>query len=257
MNGAFYIGAVGLSAEQRALDVAANNIANINTPAFKRSSARFSELVMPLRDGSGMPIPARADGSGFAGVAVDAASRVWSQGDMRQTGQAMDIAIDGPGFIELMGSAGRTLLWRGGTMKINGDGYLAAADGTPLRAMISVPQEATELAIDRDGKVSALLSAEEGRREIGRIDVVVAKDPDSLAAVGSGYFETSDESAVQSVDAGEEGGGVFAQGMLEQANVQLSDEMVTLLLLQRAYAADAQLVQAGDQLMAIANGLRR
>lgn len=257
MNGAFYIGATGLDAQQRALDVVAHNIANINTAAYKRSGIRFSELTATFRDGNDMPLAPVQRSDLLGGVALTATPRIWTQGDLRQTDGQLDIALDGPGFIELMGANGRTLLWRGGTLKINEDGFLATSDGALLKTMISVPQDATDLVIARDGTVTAVVDGEEGSQQVGRLDVVLVKDPDRLAEAGQGYYEAADAADVLTVEAGEDGAGVFVQGALEQANVQLSDEMVTLLLLQRAYAASAQVVQAGDQLMSIANNLRR
>ncbi|WP_157215389.1 flagellar hook-basal body protein [Flavisphingomonas formosensis] len=257
MNGAFYIGATGLDAQQRALDTIANNIANINTPAFKRSAARFADLMATPRDRDDLPVTLSDRTGTLQGVTVQATPHVWTQGELRQTGNAMDLAIDGEGFVELMGPSGQMLLWRGGTLKVNGDGYLATADGTPLRAMIAVPAGATDLSISRDGVLSATVDGETGAREIGRIDLVTVRDSDQLIDRGAGTYEIAEDDQAQSAEPGSEGAGVFRQGVLEQANVSLSDEMVTLLLLQRAYAANAQVVQAGDQLMALVNGLRR
>ncbi|HYF23050.1 MAG TPA: flagellar hook basal-body protein [Caulobacteraceae bacterium] len=244
MNGTFHIGATGLRSQQRALDVIANNIANINTPAFKRTDVRFSELVRGA-DGEGAP----------SGVGASAKGRVFAQGDLRRTGEALDLAISGEGFLELLGPAGRTLLWRGGSMKVDRDGFLAAAEGARLKAMISVPAGASDLTIGRGGEVSATVDGE--TIEIGRLDVVLPKDSTALSALDGGLYEASDEADLTVVAPGEEGGGVLIQGSLEGANVQLSDEMVALLMTQRAYAASAQIVQAGDQLMSIANSLRR
>jgi flagellar basal-body rod protein FlgG len=255
MNGAFYIGAVGLDAQQRALDVVANNIANINTTGFKRSAVRFSELVAPVRDGADLPLAMRDRADGMAGATMAATPHVWTQGDLRQTGAQLDLAIKGDGFIEMMGPAGRTLLWRGGTLKVNEDGYLAAADGTALRAMISVPQGAGTIAIAADGTVSATVDG--ASQQLGQIDLVMAKSPDDLADAGNGYYEAADEASVTSVKPGDEGSGMLVQGSLEGSNTQLADEMTQLLLTQRAFAANAQIVQAGDQLMSIVNTLRR
>ncbi len=256
MNGAFYIGAAGLDAQQQALDVISNNIANINTIGFKRSAVRFSDLVAPAEN-----LPAfdtvRNDGGQGLGAVARSASHVWTQGDLRQTGQSMDLAIDGEGFIEMMGPAGETLLWRGGTLKVNADGYLAAGDGTMLHAMISVPRDANAIAIARDGTVTATVEGEMSAVEIGRIDLVLIKDKDSLGDAGGGYYRSDDAANLYAVEPQQEGGGALVQGALETANVQLSDEMVSLLLMQRAYAANAQVVQAGDQLMGILNSLRR
>lgn len=257
MNGAFYIGALGLDAQQKALDVVANNIANINTTGFKRQIVRFSELVAPLRDAGDLPVSQPDQSADISGVAISATPRVWTQGDLNVTGQPLDVAISGDGFIELLGPSGRTLLWRGGALEVNPDGYLAAADGTPLRAMISVPQGATNLTIASDGTVSAIVDGAAQPKQLGRIDLTMVKDINALSDDGGGYYEVSDPSGTSAVQPGEEGGGLLMQGALEGGNVQLSSEMITLLLLQRAFAADAQVVQAGDQLMSIANELRR
>jgi flagellar basal-body rod protein FlgG len=256
MNGAFYVGALGMDAQQRALDVVANNIANINTTGFKRQVVRFAELAASARDEQDLPI-AQTQPSSSDGVTISASPHVWTQGDISQTGQAMDLAISGNGFLELMGPSGRTLLWRGGTLKVNADGYLATSDGTVLKAMISVPQSATNLTIGSDGIVSAQVDGSTQLRQLGQLELTMVKDPDSLVDDGSGYFEASDPTETYNVSGGEDGGGMFVQGALEGANVQLTNEMVTLMMLQRAYAASAQVVQAGDQLMSIANDLRR
>jgi len=257
MNGAFYIGALGLDAQQRALDVVANNIANINTTGFKRQTTRFSELVATLRDGDDTPIGQAGLNENISGVAISGTPHVWSQGEINVTGQPYDLAISGNGFLEVMGPSGRPLLWRGGALKVNEDGYLAAADGTVLRSMVSVPQGATNLIIAPNGIVSALIDNSVQPKQIGRIDIAMVKDPDNLIDDGAGYYEAADPASVMTAEPGQEGAGQLVQGGLESGNVQLTTEMVTLMLLQRAYAADAQVVQAGDQLMSIANELRR
>jgi len=257
MNGAFYVGATGLRSQQSALDVIANNIANINTPAFKRSEVRFSELVSPAGDPTGLAGITQDAAALMAGVQARTSSKVFTQGELRQTGKPLDLAIDGEGFIELLGPAGQTMLWRGGALKVDADGYIAAENGMPLRAMISVPDGATALSIDRDGKVRALVDGEASPIEIGQLDVVLAKDVSALTILDEGLYQAETAADVLSATPGEDGAGVLVQGSVETSNVQLSDEMITLLLMQRAYAANAQVVQAGDQLMAIANGLKR
>lgn len=246
MNGAFHIGAIGLQSQQRALDVIANNIANMNTPAFKRGDVRFSELV-----------GAQAGAEGLEGVRSTAAGPVMAQGELRNTGEAMDVALEGDGFFELIAPDGRALLWRGGRLAIGADGFLGAADaGLPLRAMISVPREASGVAIDRDGTVRALDAGGIPGEEIGRLELVRAREG-SLVAAGGGLFTVEDAQDLTAAPSGEDGAAAIVQGALEGSNVRLAEQMVSLLLMQRAFAANAQVLQAGDQLMAIANGLRR
>src|SRR5689334_9345726 len=202
MNGAFYIGATGLEAQQRALDVVANNIANINTPSYKRSEVRFSELLAPRE------AQASADGlttdalPSLAGVAVADSQRVFAQGDLKQTGEPLDLAIQGQGFIELMGPGGQTMLWRGGSLKVNADGYLAANNGLALKAMISVPLDATAITIDPDGKVHAVAGGQTA--DIGQIGLVLPKDISTLAGVGDGLYQTADNADVMDALPGED-----------------------------------------------------
>jgi flagellar basal-body rod protein FlgG len=256
MNGAFYIGAVGLDAQQRALEVFANNVANINTTAFKRSSVHFSELVSSSRDINGRAA-VQFDSSHLQGATMAGAPIVWSQGALQQTGQAWDVAIKGEGFMELAGPSGRTLLWRGGTLKVNSDGYLATSDGIPLKNMISIPQGVSTIAIGSDGAISAATGTDDGIQQIGQIELMMPDSFDAVAAAGQGYFEADGGGRLISVKPGEEGSGLMAQGALEASNVQLADEMTSILLAQRAFGANAQIVQAGDNLMSIVNQLRR
>ncbi len=255
MNGAFYIAATGLHAQERALQAIANNITNLNTPAFKRSDVRFSELMSPATV-SGDFAGGEANVM-LSGVRADMSARDFSPGEVRQTGRPLDIAIGGDGFIELLGPSGTARLWRGGTLRVNDDGFLSAANGLQLKAAISVPVGATNIVIARDGVVSATLAGDSQATELGRIDLVTVKNASALTSVGDGLFTAANDADLSTMTPGEGASGEITQGALEASNVQLSDEMVTLLLMQRAFAASAQVVQAGDQLMAISNGLRR
>lgn len=246
MNGSFYIGAVGLESQQRALDVVANNIANINTPGFKRSEVTFAEL-MGAGDGAQETMN---------GVAFDPAQRVYDQGELKSTGRPMDVAIDGEGFIELIGADGATRLWRGGSLGVNADGVLTGAEGLPLKGMITAPVNGAAITIDRTGLVSA--TAGDGSvQELGRIEIVRPRDASAITGAGDGLYKLDDEADLVAEDPTGPASAAIVQGSVEGSNVQLSDEMVTLMVMQRAYAANAQVVQAGDQLMQIANNLRR
>lgn len=259
MNGVFHIGATGMNAQDRALQIVANNITNMNTPGFKRGEIRFAELIGPVQPASAEQAegrPASTGGASGYGVSAAGVGRVFQAGELRPTGNPLDIAIAGEGFVELTGPDGQTLLWRGGTMRVNEDGFLAGANGFPLKAAISVPEGATALSVDSAGEVRAIIPGETAPTSIGKIDLALVRDMDGLADMEGGLYRAADETAIVSAEAGEQGG-TFVQGSIELSNVELTDEMVALMMMQRAYAASAQVVQAGDQLMAIANGLKR
>ena len=154
MNGAFDIGKVALRTQQTALETVANNIANVNTPGFKRADVIYSEVVTHSAEPvSKVESLAQAAHPSNGGVRMDARDMISGQGELKQTGHMLDIAIQGAGFIELLGQEGRTMLWRGGRMAVNRDGYLAGPDDMALSALITIPDDATELAIDRSGIV--------------------------------------------------------------------------------------------------------
>ena len=257
MNGAFYVGSVGLQAQQRALDVIASNIANVNTPTFKRSEVQFSE-VLATRDDPDVPRADLSDGAmSSAGVTMSATPMIDETGPIEPPGQAMDLAIDGKGFIEVMGPAGQTLLWRGGRLKVGENGLLGTLSGLPLKAAITVPGDAGAITVGRDGVVRAQTSDGADPAEIGQIDLVQIGDTSGMTRLDGGLYRVEDTSRITDAKPGEDGLGMLVQGGVERSNVEMTTEMVQLMLVQRAYGANAQIVQAADQLMAIANGLRR
>jgi flagellar basal-body rod protein FlgG len=155
-----------------------------------------------------------------------------------------------------MGPGGQTLLWRGGTLKVDDDGLLAAQNGFALKAAITVPVDASAIEIGADGVVRAV-TADDEPVEIGQLMLVKVTDPSLLQRLDGGLYKADESATLLDAQPGEDGTGRLVQGALERSNVELSNEMVQLLLVQRAYAANAQIVQAADQLMGIANGLRR
>lgn len=257
MSGAFNVAAVGLGAQQRALDIIAGNIANVNTPGYRRSQVRFSELLASRADPATIGADLGASLLTASGVRANAQLMLDEAGRLESTGQAMDLAINGRGFIELMGPDGQTLLWRGGSLRIGEDGLLATAGGLSLKAAITIPDDATSLTIGSDGVVRAVLTEGGTPTEIGQIGLVRVDDATALERMDGGLYRVEDATRVVDARPGEDGVGLLVQGSVERSNVELTDEMVQLMLVQRAYAANAQIVQAADQLMAIANGLRR
>lgn len=256
MSEAFEVGAIAMRTQQRALEVLANNIANVNTQGFKRAQVRYADIVS--NPASAQPVgEMRAGPPAFAGVTMDPRLALDEQGDIQRTGRPMDLAIEGAGFIELMGPAGQTLLWRGGSLKILDDGMLATESGIALKAAISVPRDSTELSIDKNGLVRAKVGSEAEAIEIGQIQLVRLDDVSGVMRLDGGLYRVDEARLLTDAEPGEDGVGLLVQGALERSNVELTDEMVQLIMVQRAYSASAQVVQAADQLMGIINGLRR
>lgn len=254
MNGAFEVGAAALRAEQRALEIHANNVANVNTPTFKRVEPRFAEVL--ARNGEGIESTAGASQPSFGGVRVIPSEMLFTQGTIKATGNPLDLAVDGRGLIELMGTGGETLLWRGGRLRVNDDGLLATAEGVALRAAITVPGDAEGISIGTDGVVNALVSGGE-TVEIGQIGLVRTESEFGLERLDSGLYRAIDGTKLSDANPGEDGAGTLVQGSAEQSNVELSTEMVSMLMVQRAFAADAQIIQAADQFASITNDLKR
>jgi flagellar basal-body rod protein FlgG len=257
MNNVFYIGATGLNAQQSAVDITANNIANMNTPAFKRRVVSFSELLTS----AATPVNRAAANdsvSSAAGVAADSSLHVFTAGELRSTGNPLDLAIHGDGFIELASDSGQATLWRGGALHVGADGYLAAPNGMPLKAMISVPHDASGITISPNGQVQATIPNQADPLNIGELELVTPAETRALQSVGDGVYRIQDDGLTLSrAKPGEDNLGTLSQGFSEASNVSLSDELVSLMLYQRAYASNARLVQVGDELMALANGLKR
>ena len=256
MNGAFYVAGIGLETQQNALDTLANNIANLNTRGFKRMEVQFSELVAETARASQADDMPSVANQALAGVMLQTRMAMSQQGELERTDQPMDLALDGSGFIELLGHDGDTALWRGGRLQINEDGFLAAANGMMLAAQISVPDSAVDMRIDADGRVEAVFEGGE-REEIGQIGLLRIKSEQALERLDGGIYRVEDSRMTENAEAGLDGMGRFVQGSLERSNVDLNREMVDMMIVQRAYAANAQVVQAADQMLSIANNLRR
>lgn len=257
MSDAYQIGAIGLHTQQLALDAIANNISNINTPGFKRSEIRFADVVASRPDATLLPADLQSAAPTLAGVALDLQFMLNDPGELQRTGAAMDVAVDGAGFIELMGPDGQSLLWRGGRLQVAEDGALTGAGGFALKANITVPDDTSALTIAADGTVRAQGADGTTPVELGQIRLVRIGDPTGVTRMDGGLYRVADGARLDELVPGEDGVGQLVQRAIERSNVQLTDEMVRMMLVQRAYAANAQILQAADQMMGIANTLRR
>jgi flagellar basal-body rod protein FlgG, Gram-negative bacteria len=259
MFDALYIGATGMQAQQAHVDAIANNLANVNTPAFKKSRISFAELVV----GSAAARAADANGafasaSAGVGVQLGAAARVFAGGELKKTDAPLDLAVVGDGFLELAMPDGSSAYARGGTLKVNADGQLATQAGVPLKPGLTIPPDAQGLLISASGRVQARVPGQADPLEVGQLELVRFTDPQGLLAqAGNVYRATEASGEAIAGRAGEDGMGTLAQGQLEGSNVQVVEEMVNLMVAQRAYEASVKVVQASDDMLGMINGLRR
>jgi flagellar basal-body rod protein FlgG len=255
MNDSLYIAATGMQAQQLNVDTIANNLVNINTAGFKAGRVNFQELVYR---GMG-PATASAGALGLergSGVAVAMLAKVFSQGELKQTGNALDVGIRGSGFLEVTLADGGTAFTRAGTLQVNRDGFLAS-DGNVLKPAINVGMDAGKVVIEADGRVM-VGDAKGSLNEVGRLELALFNDPSALAAAGQNLYKATEQSgaALYSVP-GEGEFGTLAQGYVESSNVKMTDEMVNLMVAQRAYEMSVKVIQASDEMLAMSNNLRR
>lgn len=263
MFDALQIAATGMQSQQMNVDAIANNLANVNTAGFKKARVAFSDLITQggvgsaadLQDGT---LPTLASQRIGAGVSIASISKLFDAGDVRKTDAPMDIAIAGDGFLEVVMADGSRAYTRGGTLKVSADGTLTTQSGQALRPNISVPDDTQALTIAGDGRVFSASAARPTPVELGQLQLVRFMSPGSLAAMGDNLYRASEASGEPiSGRPGEEAMGSVKQGYLEGSNVKLVEEMVNLMVAQRAYEASVKVVQASDEMLGMVNNLRR
>jgi len=254
MIDALYISASGLRSQQEQIDVISNNVANMQTPGFKRNRISFAEITGALTE-------AQAPGSSQftgGGTRVMSTLPVFSEGEMRPTNNATDMAIDGDGFFELENAAGDKVYTRDGQFRIDGEGYLTSVNGLRLAQGIQIPPDAKDVRVAATGEVTATLGSDTERTQIASLEPATFPSSDSLQSIGENTFAPTDASGAATFGKpGDPGYGKLQQGFLEMANVDLVDEMTNLVMAQRAYQLNARVLQAADQILETINNLRR
>lgn len=261
-----YTAATGMDAMQTKLDVIANNLANINTTAFKKDRANFEDLlyrnqVMPgTLDTTGNPTPTGTQMG--MGTRVQSTTKDFRQGAMQQTGRELDIAIEGRGFLEVTDpQTGNPLYTRSGNLDINANGDLvigSAQTGRVIQPNINIPQDATAIEIGSTGQIFVRQPNQVELTQVGQLQMASFINPDGLLKVGENLYQQTDASS-QAItgNPGTNGLGVVRQRNLEASNVEPVQELIDLITTQRGFELNSQAVQAGDQLLQQINNLRR
>lgn len=269
MIDALYISASGLRSEQKQIDVISNNVANLQTPGFKRGRVNFVEVAAatvaadPAHAAQGPADAAQAarlaaESAQGNGSRVLSTSTLFTQGELRATRGVYDLAIDGAGFFELSTEDGRSVYTRDGQFRLDAEGALVSIHGPRLAQDIRIPEGAREVRVDAKGEVTAILEGEKERTLLGQIELAGFAAPDLLSSIGDNQFQAGDAAGAPTYGRpGDTGFGQIQQGQVEMANVEMIDEMSALVLAQRAYQLNARVLQASDQILETINNLRR
>ncbi|MBX3421111.1 MAG: flagellar basal-body rod protein FlgG [Pirellulaceae bacterium] len=261
-----YTAATGMDAMQTKLDVIANNLANINTTGFKKDRVNFEDLlyrnhVMPgMLDANQSPTPTGTQVG--LGTRVQSTNTDFRQGAFQETGRMLDIAIEGPGFLQVLDPQSQGVLFtRSGNLDINANGQLvigSAHTGRLVEPAISIPADATSVEISASGQVMVRTPGSVELQQIGQLQMASFINPDGLLKMGENMYQQTDASS-QAVlgDPGTNGLGVIRQRTLEASNVEPVQELIDLITTQRGFELNSQAIQAGDQLLQQINNLRR
>lgn len=257
MIDALYIGATGMHAQQQHVDVIANNLANVNTSGFKKNRVLFQDAYYRAQQLSPTGEPNQAILLGM-GTLIASNNKSFLQGDVKATESPLDLAIRGNGFFEVLLPDGTSAYTRHGALKVNENGVLATVSGYELKQQVEIPVDSVEVVIDATGKISSRANKEDALAEIGQLELTSFANNEGLKPLGDNLFVVTDTAGQLTVSKpGEDGLGTLAQGYLEGSNVKLSEEMVNLVLAQRAYELSAKVIQASDEMLSISNNLRR
>ncbi|HVU33744.1 MAG TPA: flagellar basal-body rod protein FlgG [Opitutaceae bacterium] len=260
MNLSLYSAATGMEAQQLNLNTIANNLANVNTPGFKRSKIEFQDLLYQnprasgTDSGGGNLVPTGVEVGNGARVA--ATSKVFTQGQLTNTGENLDVAIQGDGFYEIQRPDGTRAYTRDGSFKLNAQGQVVTVDGLPvLSGFQPVPAGTTAITISQTGDVT--LQTPNGNQTFS-LSLARFANPAGLQSLGGNlYAETAASGTPELGKPGEQGFGQTIQGYIENSNVNIVEEMVNLIIAQRAYEINSKSVQTSDEMLQNVANMKR
>ncbi|MFK7901826.1 MAG: flagellar basal-body rod protein FlgG [Nitratireductor sp.] len=254
---ALSIAATGMNAQQANLEVIANNIANINTTGFKRARAEFTDLMYETVRNQGVSAVAGLEvvpegAKQGLGVKLSAIRDVHLQGVLTQTGNPLDLALNGDGWFQVTGPEGETLYTRSGAFNLNQNGQLVNLNGYIVQPEITVPAEAKEVAISDSGEVIAYLDGELTGTNLGQLTITKFANEAGLEPLGNSLFGVTDASGTPVVgQPGDTSFGTLSQGYLEASNVDAIKEIAGMIAAQRAYEMNSKVIQAADEMSSV------
>lgn len=245
----------GLNAQQVQIDIIANNLANVSTNGFKQARGIFADLLyQTLRQPGAQSSQTTQIPDGLQiglGVTPVSTGRIFTQGSLQQTGNALDMAIDGAGFFQVLLPDGTTAYTRDGSFQKDNQGQIVTANGYPLQPAITIPAQALTVTVATDGVVSITLPTTTAPVQIGTIQVATFVNNGGLQSVGENlYLETASSGTATPNTPGTNGSGVVVQNYVEASNVNVAQELVLMIQTQRAYELNAKVVTTSDQMLA-------
>ncbi len=249
-----WTGTTGMNAQQLSIDVIANNLANVSTTGFKKSTTEFKDLLYEMIKVPGSQTSADTESpTGIQvgiGVRPDAVSKIFTQGDLIGTENELDVAIDGPGFFEIELPNGNSAYTRAGNFKRDSTGQITTANGYPILPALVIPDGSRDIVISETGVVSAVIGNDTDSTEIGNLELTTFTNNQGLRALGDNLFqETAASGAPAPGVPGDDGYGVLIQTYLEGSNVNIVSEMALLITTQRAYEINSKTIQTSDEMM--------
>ncbi len=261
MMRALWTAASGMEAQQLNIDVISNNLANVNTTGFKKSRADFEDLMYQTLKTTGAPSTSSTQTVGIQvglGTTPAAVTKVFTAGNITQSGNDLDLAIEGDGFFQIQMPDGSTAYTRAGSFKKDGQGRVVNSDGYPLIPEIVVPANASKITIGADGTVSVIQSGQSSPTTLGNIQLASFSNPSGLFSLGHNLYQQTDSSGNPTTGTpGQNGLGTVSQGFLEMSNVNVMEEMVNMIVGQRAYEINSKAVQAADEMLQTTNNMKR
>ena len=255
MMRSLWIAKTGLDAQQTQMDVTSNNLANVSTTGFKRSRAVFEDLLyQTVRQPGAQSSEQTQLPSGLqlgTGVRAVATERIHTQGNLQQTNNSKDVAIQGAGFFQVLLPDGNTAYTRDGSFQTDVNGQLVTASGFQLQPAITIPQDARSITIGRDGTVSVALNGNPTPTVVGSLQLATFFNPGGLESLGENlYAETAASGAPTANAPGTGGSGLLNQGYIETSNVNVVEELVNMIQVQRAYEINSKAITTSDQMLA-------
>jgi len=249
-----WISKTGLDAQQTQMDVIANNLANVSTNGFKRSRAVFEDLLyQTLRQPGAQSSQQTQLPSGLqlgTGVRPVATEHVFTQGNLQQTGNSKDVAIQGQGFFQVLRPDGSTAYTRDGSFQTDFEGQLVTSSGYYVQPAITIPPNAQSITVGRDGIVSVTTQDSTAPVQVGHLQLATFVNPTGLQSVGENlYVETASSGTPNVTNPGTDGAGLLNQGYVETSNVNVVEELVNMIQTQRAYEINSKSVQTSDQML--------